>query len=202
MENQKIKNIALEDLPKGPDALRSASNVSTLVALDSVVIQSGNFSLIEHATEQDQESGDRIILRATTALTEDDPDLVVIIKMGITLPPAEVDFDSEEPEAELNLDGVVIDAEYRVVYKWASEQSEGTSAVDIHCFSRINSVYNIWPYWREFVHSTMMRMGLPAFMMPLLTAKRAVELVGLSPVVEEDATPPEEPPLPPNSKAG
>ena len=39
---------------------------------------------------------------------------------------------------------------------------------ELQNFCDINAVYNAWPYWREFVHSTMDRMGLPTMTMPLL----------------------------------
>jgi hypothetical protein len=32
------------------------------------------------------------------------------------------------------------------------------------------ALLNVWPYWREYVQSTTVRMGLPAFPMPLLTS--------------------------------
>jgi hypothetical protein len=39
---------------------------------------------------------------------------------------------------------------------------------DIEHFSKINPVYNLWSFWREFVQSVTTRMGLPALTIPLL----------------------------------
>jgi len=39
---------------------------------------------------------------------------------------------------------------------------------DIGHFSKINPVYNAWPFWREFVQSMTTRMGFPALTIPLL----------------------------------
>ncbi len=39
---------------------------------------------------------------------------------------------------------------------------------DIEHFSKINPVYNAWPFWREFVQSMTTRMGFPALTIPLL----------------------------------
>ncbi|HDY65089.1 MAG TPA: hypothetical protein ENH84_02505 [Phycisphaerae bacterium] len=33
-------------------------------------------------------------------------------------------------------------------------------------FGEINGVYNAWPYWREFVQNTVVRMGLPPLIVP------------------------------------
>ncbi|MDD2776767.1 MAG: hypothetical protein PHU06_12490 [Gallionella sp.] len=45
------------------------------------------------------------------------------------------------------------------VQQWAS-----TSAL-LHC----------WPYWREFCHSTLLRMNLPVTMMPMMEVNHKVE---------------------------
>ena len=42
------------------------------------------------------------------------------------------------------------------------------------CLENISSVC-AWPYWREFVQSSTIRMGLPAFPIPLLSPARLLE---------------------------
>ena len=37
----------------------------------------------------------------------------------------------------------------------------------IEAFANTDAVYHAWPYWREFVQSSMARMGLPPIMIPL-----------------------------------
>jgi hypothetical protein len=36
-------------------------------------------------------------------------------------------------------------------------------------FGRMNGIHNVWPYWREYVQSTSMRVGLPPITLPLMT---------------------------------
>ena len=48
----------------------------------------------------------------------------------------------------------------------------------VSAFARINSIYNAWPFWREFVDSAVGRMGLPRLTLPLLTAPLAADLAG------------------------
>lgn len=40
--------------------------------------------------------------------------------------------------------------------------NEELSKEDIHGFSKDNVGYHVWPYWREYVQSTLSRMDLPA----------------------------------------
>lgn len=35
-------------------------------------------------------------------------------------------------------------------------------------FAKTNGVFNAWPYWREYVQSTTVRMGLPTLTVPVL----------------------------------
>lgn len=37
----------------------------------------------------------------------------------------------------------------------------------IAAFGELNGLFNAWPYWREFVQSTTVRMGLPALTIPV-----------------------------------
>lgn len=47
------------------------------------------------------------------------------------------------------------------------EAVERLSDEALEAFGKINGVYNAWPYWREFVHSTTVRMGLSPLIMPV-----------------------------------
>lgn len=38
---------------------------------------------------------------------------------------------------------------------------------DIRAFARINAPFNAWSYWRELTQSSLARLGLPAFPLPL-----------------------------------
>lgn len=44
-------------------------------------------------------------------------------------------------------------------------------------FAEINGIFNAWPYFREFVHAALARMGLPPFILPVyrLTSPRQPE---------------------------
>ena len=55
------------------------------------------------------------------------------------------------------------------------------SALDIaasdqyaEAFGKINGIFNVWPYWREYVQSVSTRAGLPPPTMPLMTGRSLV----------------------------
>ncbi len=39
---------------------------------------------------------------------------------------------------------------------------------DLNMFANVNGIFNCWPYWREFVQSTSVRMGFSSLTIPLL----------------------------------
>lgn len=71
---------------------------------------------------------------------------------------------SEQPETPAE-DRLMIGATFQLVY-----QVRGLESLEqdgLRAFAEINGVYNVWPYWREFVQSTLGRMGLPAITLPV-----------------------------------
>ena len=46
-------------------------------------------------------------------------------------------------------------------------------------FGRVNALFHVWPYWREFLNSTCSRIGISAITLPMMTvaiADKKVEL--------------------------
>jgi hypothetical protein len=39
----------------------------------------------------------------------------------------------------------------------------------VTAFAKMNGIYNIWPYWREYVQSTVARLCFPPMTVPLMT---------------------------------
>lgn len=44
---------------------------------------------------------------------------------------------------------------------------DGLTPEGFEQFANLNGVYNAWPYWREFVQNTVVRMGLPPLTIPV-----------------------------------
>lgn len=61
-----------------------------------------------------------------------------------------------------------IDVGFALTYSLQSLDDIDDEKID--AFGKMNAVYNAWPYVREFVQSTLLRMGLPALTLPVLTS--------------------------------
>ena len=62
-----------------------------------------------------------------------------------------------------------LEAEFLLNYKVNS--FEGITDEQLDAFGKMNGIYNAWPYWREYIQSTTVRMGLPALTLPVLTGE-------------------------------
>lgn len=82
---------------------------------------------------------------------------------------------------------VEIRARLSLDYVHQSDRGEVDDA-DADMFGRVNGIYNAWPYLREYVQSSLIRLGLPSFELPLLRAGAAAQLAGLVDPVDEPET--------------
>jgi preprotein translocase subunit SecB len=55
-------------------------------------------------------------------------------------------------------------ARYRLIYQF---EGAPPATEDVDRFARMNGVYNAWPYLRELIQSTTLRMGLSPLTLPL-----------------------------------
>lgn len=57
----------------------------------------------------------------------------------------------------------------RAVYELTYSLPQGFSATrsELNTFAQTNGVFNVWPYWREFVQSMFVRMNLPPLVLPV-----------------------------------
>lgn len=59
----------------------------------------------------------------------------------------------------------IIKATFLLIYK--ADSIEGITSKAVEHFGNINGIYNAWPYWREYVQNTIVRMGLPTLTIPV-----------------------------------
>lgn len=62
-------------------------------------------------------------------------------------------------------------ARFRLLYTVRSEERLKRS--DLEQFAHWNAVFNAWPYWREYLSSTINRAHLPTFVAPVMRVPRA-----------------------------
>lgn len=78
-----------------------------------------------------------------------------------------------------------VEAAYTVAY--VMEGIDTLPKQTIEAFAKMNGVYNCWPYWREFLQSSAVRMGIPAVTLPLITGTRIEEIFKRKSSVESDS---------------
>jgi preprotein translocase subunit SecB len=66
-------------------------------------------------------------------------------------------------------------ATYELTYLIPKETP--VSQQDLNDFARPNAMFNVWPYWREYVQNTITRMNLPPLVLPLFRVKEAAKQV-------------------------
>ncbi|XVJ59547.1 MAG: hypothetical protein HEQ23_09130 [Tepidisphaera sp.] len=55
-------------------------------------------------------------------------------------------------------------AEYLVIYVLL--EGADLQPADLHAFAKLNTRLNLHPFWREFVHDSLSRAGMPQFLLP------------------------------------
>lgn len=68
-------------------------------------------------------------------------------------------------EAKTREPVILIDASFVLAYK--INDFKGLTKKGFEQFANLNGIYNAWPYWREFVQSTIVRMGLSSLSIPV-----------------------------------
>lgn len=97
-------------------------------------------------------------IKRTTDSSMDEGTNRVFVLANFTLKTFETGANDKEPFA-------VIEALFLLIYQADSLQGITKKAVDF--FGKTNGIYNAWPYWREFVQNTIVRMGLPPLTIPV-----------------------------------
>lgn len=61
-------------------------------------------------------------------------------------------------------------AHFRLIY--SMRDAVEVDGSDIHQFVAWNAIFNAWPYWREYLSSTVNRAGLPRVILPVMGVPR------------------------------
>lgn len=69
---------------------------------------------------------------------------------------------------------LVIKATFLASYRVNS--FDGLTEEGYQRFASLNGVFNTWPFWREFVHSTTARLGLPSLTIPVYRIVKRPEI--------------------------
>ncbi|WP_169981208.1 hypothetical protein [Tautonia rosea] len=81
--------------------------------------------------------------------------LIVVVPLKLI-----VEEDGDKP-----IEHVRISATFILFYR--VDSYEGIEEENLEAFASMNGVFNAWPYWREYVQSMAVRMGLPPIVVPV-----------------------------------
>ena len=137
-----------------PTLFRHAAAVSGAVVLDEV-------SLLGCSTRYDRIEG-REPLELSIAVT---PGATLDETQGSLSAVVVLTLEGKKKASQGPKESLVIQGTFGLVYSVREEASFSDEQVD--AFAKTNAIYNIWPYWREFVQSMSARMNLPPLIIPV-----------------------------------
>ncbi len=73
-------------------------------------------------------------------------------------------------------DNVRLHIAAKFALNYTASSLDGVSDESLDAFGKVNGIHNVWPYWREYVQSTVGRLGLPPLILPILTGNKIVEI--------------------------
>lgn len=79
---------------------------------------------------------------------------------------------SEESSAEQDASGVLARVETGFSALYEERPGADLGEDELKRFGEHNVPFNVWPYWREIVHASFSRMGLPRVILPLYRMKK------------------------------
>ena len=147
--------------PQGPTNFQLAGLVAKDVELDSIVLKRAE--LESHATSETEvtELAQASQFRPSYELLKGPPRRLAV-HMAFVL---DLSFPTEPPTNVLHLG-----AEYALTYKLPETTSEYPPEA-LQWFAELNGTLNVWPYWRELVHTVVARVGLGSITLPVWRAQ-------------------------------
>lgn len=94
-----------------------------------------------------------------------------------------VDFDLAAKIAEDKEPAVTVSATFLLMYK--VNNVDGLGEDHFKSFGETNGVFNAWPYWREYVQTATVRMGLPVLTIPVFRIFKPQEEQGNSTEIDD-----------------
>ena len=152
---------------KSPTNMALAAKVSRDVELDSVLLKSAHMSSQVDNDAEYREFNVNHNYRPSYRLNEAKSRIEVLVAFKIEL--TETD-DSDDSEKEI----LALEAEFLLQYSYP--EGKAYSADNLKYFAELNGTVNVWPYWRELIHTVTARAGLGSITVPVYRAKaRRVE---------------------------
>jgi hypothetical protein len=97
------------------------------------------------------------VVDAGVAVPDGTKVLNVIMRFSLKVYPKDAEEGSDKPVVEISC---------RLVAIYFLPSMEGIGEENLIAFGRTSGIYSAWPYWRELVHSTSLRLSVPSIVLP------------------------------------
>jgi len=134
--------------------MRAASEVSRRVQIHEIKLVSCNARYDEDSTQEQLNYDMRF--KTNTELVAETKNLKVHMHFALMT----------EPRDENSTSSLFIEAQFLLTY--VLDSTDGLDSANYQSFGELNGRFNAWPYWREFVQSITVRMGIPPLTVPSL----------------------------------
>lgn len=139
--------------------MQYAGAVASKVELQSVLLRSAHLETAIPAGKDDPDITYEQDYKRRYELLTDPHRLRVLVSFRLGLRPSE----------EGSTTFVTLVAEYALDYELPADAV--FERVELECFADLNATLNVWPFWRELVHSVVARVGLGSITLPVWRAK-------------------------------
>ncbi len=134
--------------------MKRAERLAKELSLSKIYLRESRCS---RSIERVVPSKNKIFIETKSGLMDSDDEKILPFNIIFTV--RALNEDSEEVTFQ-------VDAEFCVIYE--AQDGLEPSEEELESFGLTNVVFNAWPYAREFVQNTLVRMDLPSFTLPLL----------------------------------
>lgn len=132
---------------------RIAAIIQAVSLLDVRLVKASAFARIRHPSEL--KNGEMAVSHEGSVRSWEKGTLTVAATIDLQISERAV---KAEPS-------VGIHAEFELIYKLPAKTD--AARAELEEFAAVNGVFQAWPYSREFIQNTMVRMGLPALILPV-----------------------------------
>ncbi len=82
----------------------------------------------------------------------------LFIKLGLSMKAAKAEAPADsEPSVQIKCSFVLV---------YSLRSFDGISDEQLAAFAQTSCVFNVWPYWRQIVHTSSLQLGIPAIILP------------------------------------
>lgn len=138
--------------------------------IESVLQVSGEFNRLPVPIHGEPEA-EFAIFQTGGCVTADGSRLVASVELGFRLsgvPQDEADVPEELTDKKTGRIAIAfVRASYMVTY--GLDDGRALAAADVEEFCAVNGVHTAWPFWREFITSSLLRSGLESVPVPPFT---------------------------------